>query len=76
MDESCTTVSLEGSLEREWRENILPVGGLGGTLITCFGWKKKRPLVNIYINSWATANVLDDDQGLKGKRLVRQGAVG
>lgn len=52
------------------------MGGLGGTLIICFGWKKKRPQVNIYMNSWAMANVLDDGQGLKGKRLVRERAVG
>lgn len=76
MDESCMTVLVEGSLEKQSRENIFPVGGLDSTLIIDFAWEKKRPEVNIYVNSWAMENVLNVDQGPKSKRTVRQGILG
>lgn len=72
MFESCITVSQEGSLEREWRENIFLVGGLGNALVIYFAWKKKMPEVNVYVSSWAMTNVSDAGQGLDGKRIVSQ----
>lgn len=42
MDESCKMVSVEGSLEKQRRENIFPVGGLDSALIIDFAWKKKE----------------------------------
>lgn len=47
MDESCFTISLEGSLELQWRENVFQwVVGLGSTLIVYCEWKKKKLEVN------------------------------
>lgn len=76
MDESCKTDSVEASLENQRRENIFPVSGLDSALIIGFAWKKRRPVVNIYVNSWAMENVMNADQSLKNKRRVRQGILG
>lgn len=47
MDESCFAISLKGSLELQWRENVFQwVAGLGSTLIVYFEWKKKKLEVN------------------------------
>lgn len=66
MDECSITVSLAGSFNRTWRENIFPMDCLGNALIIYFAWKKRvQRLIYIWTHGQWMENVLDAGQVLE-----------